>query len=163
MYPQFKEADSPNEDDLKKDEDDLDKENSQDEDDSKEDPSSSSDDDSQAVTNAIAIATEHRKEMRRMHRLSSSPRKNQAEKINKKPKHWDVLDWKNLPPHPECLLDRERDSASHLLSKGENCSNMTRATNGRKNHPYHYRQSVHKKGTNLNTLVDMMICSFFVE
>ena len=52
MYPQFKEADSPNEDDPENNEDDLDKENSQDEDDSKEDPSSSSDDDSQAVTNA---------------------------------------------------------------------------------------------------------------
>ena len=68
LYPQFKKSDSHNEDD-------LDKEKSHDEDNSEEDPSSSSDDDSQAVTNAIAIATKDMKEMRRMHRLSSSQRK----------------------------------------------------------------------------------------
>ena len=65
LHPQFKESDSHNEDD-------LDEEKSHDEDDSKEDPSSSSDADSQAVTNAIAIATKHMKEMCRMHHLSSS-------------------------------------------------------------------------------------------
>ena len=75
LYPQFKESESHNEYDIEEDQ-------SHNEGDTKEDPSSSSDDDSQAVPNAIAIATTGMKEMRKMHRLSSSysPRKNKQEK-----------------------------------------------------------------------------------
>ena len=103
LHPQFKDSESHNEDG-------LDEEKSHDEDDSEEDPSSSSDDDSQAVHNAIAKATEDKKEMHKMYRLSfsSSTRKKKPEKSNKKPKHWDVLAWDNLSPHPEWLRNYER-------------------------------------------------------
>ena len=114
LYPQFKESESPNEDDIEE-------EQSHIEDNTKEDPSSSSDDDSQAVPNAITIATEDTKEMRKMHRLSSSssPQKKKPEKNNKKPEDLHVLDWNNLPPHPEWLLNHERESAEDLLTKGK--------------------------------------------
>ena len=51
------------------------KQNSQDKEDHKANAYISSDDDSEAVTNAIAIVNEHRKETRRILRLSTSPRK----------------------------------------------------------------------------------------
>jgi hypothetical protein len=129
--------------------------NGQDEDDRSEDPEEEnaeddddSDDDYEAVINANAIVNENRKEIRRMHRLTISPRKKAPEIaiMNKKPKHWDVLPWKTLKGHPECLTDRLRETASDLIAKGKHRSNMTRATNGRKNHPYQFRQYVHKTG-----------------
>ena len=112
MYPELHNRD-PNYDE------DSQEEYSQDEEYSKANSYSSSDDDSQAVTNANAISNEHRKETRRMLRLSTSPRKKQSAKIKKKPKHWDVLSWKTLDPHPECLTDRLQETASDLLSKGK--------------------------------------------
>ena len=120
-------------------------------------------DDSQAVTKANAIVNAHRKETCRMLRLSTSPRKKQSEKIKKKPKHWDVLSWKTLDPHPECLTDRLRETASDLISKGKNRSNTTQSTNGRKNHPFHFRQYVYKTGTSLKTSGNMRIITFFVN
>ena len=77
------------------------------------------------------------KQMRKMNRLSSSssPRKIKPAK-KKKPTNWDVLDWDNIDPIPDWLLDRERDSAEDLLPKGGNRSSMTRALNGMRYRPY---------------------------
>ena len=146
MYPELLRDEAPQK-EKGQDEDefteDPEQENAQDDDDS-----SLSDDDYEAVINANAIVNENRKEIRRMHRLTISPRKKAPEIaiMNKKPKHWDVLPWKTLKGHPECLTDRLRETASDLIAKGKHRSNMTRATNGRKNHPYHFRQYVHKTG-----------------
>jgi hypothetical protein len=128
-----------------------------------EQPSSSSDDDSEAVSNAIAISNKEMKQIRKMHRLSPSSshrKKNKPEKV-KKTKNLDILNWDNLPLHPEWLLDRERKSAEALLPKGKCRSNTTLATSGRRLHPYDYREFVHETGTDLSILVDMIICLFF--
>ena len=102
--------------------------NRQDEDDRSEDPEEEnaeddddSDDDYEAVINANAIVNENRKGIRRMLRLSISPRKKAPEIaiMKKKPKHWDVLPWKTLKGHPECLTDRLRETASDLIAKGK--------------------------------------------
>ena len=144
---------------------DPEKENAQDDDDSTANSCSSSDDDYEAVTNANAIVNENRKGIRRMLRLSISPRKKAPEIaiMKKKPKYWDVLPWKTLKGHPDCLTDRLRETASDLIAKGKNRSNMTRATNGRKNHPFHFRQYVYKTGTSLKTSGNMRIITFFVN
>ena len=76
LYLQFKESESHNEDD-------IDEQQSHNEDDTEKDPSSSADDDSQAVPNVIAIANKDMKEMRKIHRLSSTPHPG---KINQKKK-----------------------------------------------------------------------------
>ena len=98
----------------------------QDEDDHTEDPEEEnaqddddSDDDYEAVTNANAIVNENRKGIRRMLRLSISPRKKAPEIaiMKKKPKHWDVLPWKTLKGHLECLTDCLRETASDLIVK----------------------------------------------
>ena len=122
MYPVLLRDEEPEE-EKAQDEDDRteepEEENAQDDDDSTANSCSSSDDDYQAVTNANAIVNENRKETRRMLRLSISPRKKPSAIIKKKPKHWDVLPWKTLDPHPKCLTDRLREKASDLISKGK--------------------------------------------
>ena len=128
-------------------------EKAQDEDDPTANSCSSSDDDYQAVTNANAIVNENRKETRRMLRLSISPRKKPPVIMKNKTKHWDVLPWKTLKPHPECLTDRLIETASDLIAKRKNRSNMTRATNGRKNHPYHLRQQRPPQTTTLTMML----------
>ena len=89
------------------------------------------------------------KEFRKIYRLSVkySPQKSKpAEETIQKSKDWDLLNWDDLAPVHDWLLQRDRTSAIDLFPKGANRVSMQRARNEMRLHPFRYRQFVRSSG-----------------
>jgi hypothetical protein len=101
------------------------------------------------LVDAVAAANDEMKELRKMRRLSATatPRKSKPAKEKlQKSKDWDLLNWDDLAPVHDWLLQRDRTSAIDLFPKGANRVSMQRARNEMRLHPFRYRQFVRSSG-----------------